>query len=42
MRSKHIGHVGSYSGIQGDQSAVNPNGTNERLQQSRDVDRAPK
>ena len=45
MRSEHTGHVGSYSGFQGDQSTVNPNGTNERLQQSRDVDggdRGPK
>ena len=45
MRSKHTGHVGSYSGFQGDQSTVNPNGKNERLQQSRDVgggDRGPK
>ena len=38
MRSKHTCHVTSYSGFQGDQSTVNPNGTNERLQQSRDVD----
>ena len=45
MTPKHIGHVGSFSGIQGGQSTIQSNGTNEGQQQSRDVgggDRGPK
>ena len=37
-RAKHIGHTGSNSGNQDMQVTDQSNGTNERRQQSRDVD----